>query len=77
MSSFHGHFFVRSTDLLSMPSIPQDQSYSIEVQIDENLSLYLAEPALVEDWLRPEEDEAWAPWQNTPVSIGHTAISGA
>jgi protein transport protein SEC24 len=38
MSSFHGNFFVRSTDLLSMPAIPIDQSYSIEVQIDENLS---------------------------------------
>jgi len=38
MSSFHGNFFVRSTDLLSMPSIPQDQSYSIEVQIDENIN---------------------------------------
>lgn len=38
MSSFHGNFFVRSTDLLSMPSIPQDQSYSIEMQIDENIT---------------------------------------
>src|SRR5258708_36974866 len=35
MSTFHGNFFVRSTDLLSMPSIPVDQSYSIEVSIDE------------------------------------------
>ena len=23
-------------------------------------TLHLAEPALAEDWLRPEEDEAWA-----------------
>ena len=38
MSSFHGNFFVRSTDLLSMPSIPLDQSYAIEVQIDENIT---------------------------------------
>jgi len=30
---------------------------------DERLALHLAEPALAEDWLRPEEDEAWAPWQ--------------
>ncbi|KAF9519326.1 hypothetical protein BS47DRAFT_1370747 [Hydnum rufescens UP504] len=38
MSSFHGNFFVRSTDLLSMPSIPIDQSYVIEVQIDDSLT---------------------------------------
>lgn len=38
MSAFHGNFFIRSTDLLSMPAIPEDQSYSIEVQIDENLT---------------------------------------
>lgn len=38
MSAFHGNFFIRSTDLLSMPVIPEDQSYSIEIQIDENLT---------------------------------------
>jgi hypothetical protein len=26
----------------------------------ENEALLLSEPALTEDWLRPEEDEAWA-----------------
>jgi protein transport protein SEC24 len=38
MSSFHGNFFVRSTDLLAMPAVPQDQSYAIEVQIEETIS---------------------------------------
>jgi len=38
MSEFHGNFFVRSTDLLAMPSVPVDQSYAIEIQIEENLT---------------------------------------
>lgn len=38
MSSFHGNFFVRSTDLLSLPAVPIDQSYGIEVQIEENIT---------------------------------------
>ncbi|KAF8644917.1 hypothetical protein AX16_008199 [Volvariella volvacea WC 439] len=38
MSSFHGNFFVRSTDLLAMPAVPQDQSYAIEVQIEETIN---------------------------------------
>lgn len=38
MSSFHGNFFVRSTDLLAMPAVPQDQSYAIEVQIEETIT---------------------------------------
>lgn len=38
MSSFHGNFFVRSTDLLAMPAVPQDQSYCIEVQIEETVT---------------------------------------
>jgi protein transport protein SEC24 len=38
MASFHGNFFVRSTDLLAMPAVPQDQSYAIEVQIEETLT---------------------------------------
>jgi len=37
MSSFHGNFFVRSTDLLAMPAVPQDTSYAIEVQIEETI----------------------------------------
>lgn len=38
MASFHGNFFVRSTDLLAMPAVPQDQSYAIEVQIEETIT---------------------------------------
>ncbi|KAI1794435.1 protein transporter SEC24 [Ganoderma leucocontextum] len=38
MSSFHGNFFVRSTDLLAMPTVPQDLSYAIEIQIEDNLT---------------------------------------
>jgi protein transport protein SEC24 len=38
MSSFHGNFFVRSTDLLAMPAVPHDQGYAIEIQIEETLT---------------------------------------
>lgn len=38
MATFHGNFFVRSTDLLSLPTVPMDQSYAIEVQIEENIT---------------------------------------
>ena len=38
MSSFHGNFFVRSTDLLAMPAVPQDQSYAIEIQIEDTIT---------------------------------------
>lgn len=38
MASFHGNFFVSSSDLLSMPSIPQDQSYSIEIEYDDDIT---------------------------------------
>jgi protein transport protein SEC24 len=37
MASFHGNFFVSSSDLLTMPSIPEDQSYSIEVEYDDDM----------------------------------------
>jgi protein transport protein SEC24 len=37
MSSFHGNFFVHSTDLLVMPAVPQDTSYEIELQIEETI----------------------------------------
>lgn len=38
MASFHGNFFVRSTDLLAMPAVPTDQSYVIEVQIEDTIT---------------------------------------
>ncbi|ODV96981.1 hypothetical protein PACTADRAFT_48764 [Pachysolen tannophilus NRRL Y-2460] len=37
MSSFYGNFFNRSSDLCSFPTFPRDQSYVIEVAIDENM----------------------------------------
>lgn len=42
MSAFHGNFFVRSTDLLALPAVPQDQSYAVEIQI-EDVSAYRSE----------------------------------
>ncbi|KAG8851385.1 COPII subunit [Tulasnella sp. 330] len=38
MASFHGNFFVRSTDLLTIPAVPHDQSYAIEVEIEDNIT---------------------------------------
>ncbi|TIA91225.1 hypothetical protein E3P81_02140 [Wallemia ichthyophaga] len=39
MSEYHGNFFVRSTDLLAMPTVPIDQSYCAEVTLEENLNV--------------------------------------
>ncbi|XP_051176708.1 protein transport protein Sec24A isoform X2 [Leptopilina boulardi] len=36
--SFHGNFFVRSTDLLSLPNVNPDAGFGMQVSIDENLS---------------------------------------
>ncbi|XP_058800430.1 protein transport protein Sec24A [Phymastichus coffea] len=36
--TFHGNFFVRSTDLLSLPNINPDAGFGMQVTIDENLS---------------------------------------
>ncbi|GAW03573.1 CPII coat sec24 protein [Lentinula edodes] len=38
MSSFHGNFFVRSTDLLAMPTVATNQGYAIEIQIEETIN---------------------------------------
>lgn len=38
MSSFFGNFFNRSSDLCSFPTFPRDQSYCIEMSIEENIS---------------------------------------
>ena len=35
--TFHGNFFVRSTDLLSLPSVNPDHSFAMQISIDENL----------------------------------------
>ncbi|CAI2163666.1 12011_t:CDS:10 [Funneliformis geosporum] len=38
MSAFHGNFFVRQTDLLALPNVSRDHSYTIEVDIEENIT---------------------------------------
>ncbi|GMF04109.1 unnamed protein product [[Candida] boidinii] len=40
MSAFYGNFFNRSSDLCSFPTFPRDQSYVIEMSIDE----YIGKP---------------------------------
>lgn len=37
-TAFHGNFFVRSSDLLALPSVPRDQNYVIECDIDETIT---------------------------------------
>ncbi|XP_063983173.1 protein transport protein Sec24A [Diachasmimorpha longicaudata] len=36
--TFHGNFFVRSTDLLSLPNVNPDAGFGMQVSIEENLS---------------------------------------
>lgn len=38
MSTFYGNFFNRSSDLCAFPAFPRDQSYVVEVAIDESLT---------------------------------------
>ncbi|KAH3670349.1 hypothetical protein WICMUC_004845 [Wickerhamomyces mucosus] len=38
MATFYGNFFNRSSDLCSFPTFPRDQSYVIEIAIDENIN---------------------------------------
>ena len=38
MTGFYGHFFNRSSDLCALPAIPRDQSYVLELGIDEQLT---------------------------------------
>ncbi|KAJ3238647.1 COPII subunit [Chytriomyces hyalinus] len=37
MSRFHGNFFLRSTDLLALPTVNPDNSYAIEMEIQDAL----------------------------------------
>ncbi len=37
LHTFHGNFFVRSTDLLSLPCVNPDLGYTINISIDDNL----------------------------------------
>ena len=38
MHSFHGNFFVRSTDLLSLPNVNPDAGFAVQIKMDETLS---------------------------------------
>ncbi|KAJ3188766.1 COPII subunit [Gaertneriomyces sp. JEL0708] len=38
MTAFHGNFFLRSTDLLSLPSVNPDASFAVECVVQENLT---------------------------------------
>ncbi|XP_042901312.1 protein transport protein Sec24A isoform X2 [Parasteatoda tepidariorum] len=38
--TFHGNFFVRSTDLLSLPNVNPDSGYGMQIAIEENLNEY-------------------------------------
>ena len=40
LHTFHGNFFVRSTDLLSLPCVNPDLSHTINISIDDNLKEY-------------------------------------
>ncbi len=36
--TFHGNFFVRSTDLLALPNVNPDAGFGMQVSIEENLT---------------------------------------
>ncbi|KAJ3167262.1 COPII subunit [Irineochytrium annulatum] len=42
MTAFHGNFFLRSTDLLSLPNVSPDNSYAIEMSLQDNLTSSVA-----------------------------------
>ena len=37
LHTFHGNFFVRSTDLLSLPNVNPDHGYTMNIAIDDSL----------------------------------------
>ena len=37
ISNFHGHFFVRSPDLLSLPNVNPDAGFAMHVSLEESL----------------------------------------
>ena len=43
-----------------LPKLPAGRALLTLLNSSFNESALLAEPALAEDWLKPEEDEAWA-----------------
>ena len=38
MTSYHGNFFLRSTDLLQLPNVSPDNCFVVEMTLDEDLS---------------------------------------
>ena len=38
LHTFHGNFFVRSTDLLALANVNPDSALGVQVQLDENLT---------------------------------------
>jgi len=36
VSAFHGHFFIRGTDLLALPNIDEDKTFAVEIAHEEN-----------------------------------------
>ena len=36
ISAFHGHFFIRGTDLLALPNIDEDKAFAVEIAHEEN-----------------------------------------
>lgn len=36
--TFHGNFFVRSTDLLSLPNVNPDAGYAVQMSVEESLA---------------------------------------
>ncbi|KAI8929919.1 hypothetical protein BC831DRAFT_441595 [Entophlyctis helioformis] len=42
MTAFHGNFFLRSTDLLSLPNVNPDNSYAIELALVDTLTTNIA-----------------------------------
>lgn len=36
--TFHGNFFVRSTDLLSLPNVNPDAGYAVQMSVEESLT---------------------------------------
>lgn len=37
ISAFHGHFFIRSSDLLAVPCVDEDKAYSVEISLEEQM----------------------------------------
>jgi protein transport protein SEC24 len=37
LSAFHGNFFVRSVDLLSLPNINPDSGFAVQIKMEETL----------------------------------------